>query len=75
MGEKQNQPFELSFNSSLKVDFQGSRVTSDGGLFLGRWRHRTLKTRLAIAFRGGQVYVVGWVGGHIGNSGLLPAKG
>jgi hypothetical protein len=32
MGEKQNQPFQLSFNSSLKVDFQGSRVTSDGGL-------------------------------------------
>jgi hypothetical protein len=34
MGEKQNQPFQLSFNSSLKVDFQGSRVTSDGGLIL-----------------------------------------
>ena len=32
MGEKQNQPFQLSFNSSLKVDFQGYRVTSDGGL-------------------------------------------
>jgi len=26
----------LSFNSSLKVDFQGSRVTSDGGLVLVR---------------------------------------
>jgi hypothetical protein len=36
MGEKQNQPFQLSFNSSLKVDFQGSRVTSDGGLLLVR---------------------------------------
>ena len=32
MGERQNGPFQLSFNSSLKVDFQGSRVTSDGGL-------------------------------------------
>jgi hypothetical protein len=32
MGEKQNQPFQLSFNASLKVDFQGSRVTFDGGL-------------------------------------------
>ena len=36
MGESQNQPFQLSFNSSLKVDFQGSRVTSDGGLILVR---------------------------------------
>jgi hypothetical protein len=34
MGETQNQPFHLSFNTSLKVDFQGSRVTSDGGLIL-----------------------------------------
>jgi hypothetical protein len=34
--ESQNQPFQLSFNSSLKVDFQGSRVTSDGGLILVR---------------------------------------
>jgi hypothetical protein len=32
MGETQNQPFQLSFNVSLKIDFQGSRVTSDGGL-------------------------------------------
>jgi len=36
MGEIQSQPFQLSFNSSLKVDFQGSRVTSDGGLILVR---------------------------------------
>ena len=36
MGEKQNQPFQLSFNASLKVDFQGSRVTSDGGLIVVR---------------------------------------
>ena len=36
MGEKQNGPFQLSFNASLKVDFQGSRVTSDGGLVLVR---------------------------------------
>jgi hypothetical protein len=36
MGEKQNQPFQLSFNASLKIDFQGSRVTSDGGLMLVR---------------------------------------
>ncbi len=36
MGEKQDQPFQLSFTSSLKVDFRGSRVTSDGGLILVR---------------------------------------
>ena len=36
MGEKQNQPFQLSFNGSLKVDFQVSRVTSDGSLILIR---------------------------------------
>jgi hypothetical protein len=36
MGEIQNQPFQLSFNSSLKVDFQGSRVIPDGGLILVR---------------------------------------
>ncbi len=36
MGERQNRPFQLSFSSSLKVDFQGARVTSDGGLILVR---------------------------------------
>ena len=36
MGENQNQPFQLTFNTSLKVDFQGSRVPSDGGLILVR---------------------------------------
>src|SRR6195256_5487644 len=36
VGETQNRPFQLSLNSSLKVDFQGSRVTSDGGLVLVR---------------------------------------
>jgi hypothetical protein len=36
MGEKQNEPFQLSFKASLKVDFRGSRVTSDGGLILVR---------------------------------------
>jgi hypothetical protein len=34
MGEKQSEPFQLSFNASLKVDVQGSRVTSNGGLVL-----------------------------------------
>lgn len=26
MGEKQNEPFQLSFNAALKIDFQGSRA-------------------------------------------------
>jgi hypothetical protein len=38
MGEQHNEPFQLSFDSSLRVDFQGSRVTSDGGLILVRER-------------------------------------
>ena len=36
MGDAQSQPFQLSFNPALKVEFQGSRVTSDGGLILAR---------------------------------------
>jgi hypothetical protein len=42
VGETQNLPFQLSFNRSLKVDFQGSRVTSDGGLLLVRELHEHL---------------------------------
>jgi hypothetical protein len=41
VGENQNQPFQLSFNRFLRVAFQGSRVTSDGGLILVReWDER-----------------------------------
>jgi hypothetical protein len=36
VGEKENKSFQLSFNGFLKVDFQGSKVTSDGGLLLVR---------------------------------------
>jgi hypothetical protein len=36
VGERQEHPFQLSFNGSLRVDFQGARVTSDGGLLLLR---------------------------------------
>jgi Transposase DDE domain group 1 len=36
MGEKHHEPFQLSFNSSLRVDVRGSRVTSDGGLMVVR---------------------------------------
>ena len=36
MGEKETRSFQLSFNGLLEVDFQGSHVTSDGGLLLVR---------------------------------------
>jgi len=36
VGEKPIKPFQFSFNGFLKVAFQGSRVTSDGGLILVR---------------------------------------
>ena len=49
MGEKENQPFQLCFNPSLKVDFQGSRVTSDGGLLLVRELDERLGLSLLMA--------------------------
>jgi len=36
VGEKKNKSFQLSFNRFLRVAFQGSRVTSNGGLILVR---------------------------------------
>ena len=36
VGERKNQSFQLSFNRFLRVGFQGSRVTSNGGLILVR---------------------------------------
>jgi len=36
MGEKRHQPCQLSFHKFLRVEFQGSRVTSDRGLVLVR---------------------------------------
>jgi hypothetical protein len=36
MGESQKQGFQLSFNRLLRIGFQGSRVTSNGGLILVR---------------------------------------
>jgi hypothetical protein len=36
VGEKENQPFQFTFNGLLKVAFQGSHVTSDAGLILVR---------------------------------------
>ena len=63
MGESQNQPFQLSFNASLRIDFQGSLTG------VARW-HRPSKTRLAIARRGGQAYAHGQLRIEKGNSGL-----
>ena len=41
VGETQAQPFQLSFNRWLRVDFQGSRVSCDAGLLLVReWDER-----------------------------------
>lgn len=39
MGETENQPFQLSFNTSLSIDFHGSRVTSDNKLIVVRELH------------------------------------
>jgi hypothetical protein len=36
VGDSQKQPFQLSFNRFLRVAFQGSKVTSNGGLILVR---------------------------------------
>ena len=36
VGEKDTEPFQFTFNGFLKVEFQGSRVTSDAGLILVR---------------------------------------
>jgi hypothetical protein len=46
VGETQNRPFQLSFNSSLKVDFQGARVTSDGGLILPSVQQLSMTARV-----------------------------
>jgi hypothetical protein len=42
VGETQNQLLQLSFSPCLKVDFQGSHVTSDDGLLLVRELHEQL---------------------------------
>jgi hypothetical protein len=43
MGKIQSQPFQLSLNASLKVDFRGSHGTSDGGLIPLRERDGRLR--------------------------------
>ena len=45
MGELQHEPFQFAFNGSLKVAFQGSRITSDAGILLVR----ELDERLGLA--------------------------
>ncbi|MGH9486502.1 MAG: hypothetical protein ACRD04_02790 [Terriglobales bacterium] len=36
MGGSENRAVQLSFNPSIRIDFQASYVTSDGGLVLVR---------------------------------------
>jgi hypothetical protein len=58
---EQNQPFQLSFNPSSKVDFQGSRITSDSGLLLVRElcrrRYGAVRTKIVSHHR----RTAGWV--------------
>jgi hypothetical protein len=61
-GERQNGPVQLTFNGSLRVDFQGSRVTSDGVLILVRefderlvFSDLIVQIRVTIEFIGGQM--------------------
>ena len=52
MGEKQNEPFQFTFNDFLNVAFQRSRVTSDACLILvlpkriDTWSLTSLQQRL-----------------------------
>ena len=46
-------------------EFRPSKTGSCGG----RWRHRALKRRLEVPFRGGRVYVIGWLEIETGNPG------
>ncbi len=52
VGEAQNQPYQLSFNTSLRHDFQGSRVTSDGCLILIRELDKRLGFDVRLTRRG-----------------------
>ena len=59
MGENQKQPFQMSFNRFLRVAFQGSRVTSNGGPGAGVGRAIGIrKTRTALGPSGKQCAVV-----------------
>jgi hypothetical protein len=49
-----SRPFQLSFDASLKIDFQGSSVTSDDGLVLGRELDERLRIRCTFAAGNGK---------------------
>jgi hypothetical protein len=49
VGEKEAEPFQLTFNGFLKVPFQRSHVTSDAGLILVRELHERLGLEAIIA--------------------------
>ncbi len=61
MGETKNQAFQLSFNKFLRIDFQESRVTSDGGLVLVRELDERQQTSAQKSSRGtGVSSEAGW---------------
>ena len=61
-------PCGFSFGNHRKAaEFLGCETLRPP--FRPRWKLRTVKTRLAIAFGGGQVYVVGRAAVDNGNSG------
>jgi hypothetical protein len=83
MGEKQNRPFHFSFNSSLKVDFQGSQIASDAGLLLVREFDERLGlnqlicdnlTRIVAARKDGQPALGGIFSRHRESKMQIPAK-
>jgi hypothetical protein len=76
VGERQHRPFQLSFNSSLKVDFQGARVTSDGGLILVReLDERSGLAKAASARKTTSLLSLCWRSISLGQQQFLPALG
>ena len=66
MVDRQYQPFQLSFNASPKVDFQGSPVTSDGGLIVVREVDEAPTGGAKVEFYAGELFSrVGFIVGNL----------